>query len=128
VRPAETVVGIVLTRDRFVLVQGAIGQSHSCQRSEGDCHYGHGASSGAETLCGSLRVYRGPAGRTRVSTVFVLTVRQPVAGWWGYPQGCELNLDPPIRLMARGSLGFECERGARAGSSVPVSHRSLPHR
>ncbi|WP_236850634.1 Abi family protein [Brevibacterium aurantiacum] len=38
------------------------------------------------------------------------------------------NLDPPIRLMARGSLGFECERGARAGSSVPVSHRSLPHR
>ncbi|TGD36691.1 ATP-binding protein [Brevibacterium aurantiacum] len=40
----------------------------------------------------------------------------------------ELNLDPPVRLMARGSLGFECERGARAGSSVPVSHRSLPHR
>ncbi|WP_127363626.1 ATP-binding protein [Brevibacterium linens] len=39
-----------------------------------------------------------------------------------------LSLDPPIRLMARGSLGFECERGARAGSSVPVSHRSLPHR
>src|SRR5699024_11904120 len=67
------------------------GQSHSCQRSEGDCHYGHGASSGAETLCGSLRVYRGPAGRTRVSTLFVLTVRQPVAGWWGYPQGCELK-------------------------------------
>src|SRR5699024_12017613 len=23
--------------------------------------------------------------------LFVLTVRQPVVGWWGYPQGCELK-------------------------------------
>ena len=38
------------------------------------------------------------------------------------------NLDPPICLMARTAPGYECERGARAGGSVPVSHRSLPHK
>src|SRR5699024_12361168 len=50
-----------------------------------------------------LRVYRGPAGRTRVSTLFVLTVRQPVAGWWGYPQGCELK-HPGSRCSAAGGF------------------------
>ncbi|SMX99452.1 hypothetical protein BAURA63_03359 [Brevibacterium aurantiacum] len=36
------------------------------------------------------------------------------------------SLDPPIRLILGGSFGFECEHDVRAGSSVPVSHRSLP--
>lgn len=38
-----------------------------------------------------------------------------------------LSLDPPICLMSGGSLEFELGHDERAGGSVPVSHRSLPH-
>src|SRR5690625_1316181 len=42
------------------------------------------------------------------------------------PRRVCFSLDPPICLRARGSAGFECDRDEWAGSSVPVSHRSLP--